>query len=299
MTGVLTVGFAMPPLASATVAGPALSGLDADGIPGLVELLRVGVRANHRVVVLYPECESEPTLRHLQTARRAIGGTRIALHPIAASPVAAAVVATFAAQLAGAVSDAGVLLAALRVMERQVVTVAWLNRLTGLRSPAPSLAEHALSLLPGTRWAVCSWPEPAVHRIWAVEVPLPIPRAAVSVVLADHRGDPAWIRDQVAARLDATVREVQFGTTIAGWWGTSRVTEAAAFPRDLAAIALKRMERVRGRACRWCGGPTCGRACPWCGERWTRPAADPDRTRAAPAQSAASAPMPIGSGVAP
>lgn len=267
MSGILTIGFDVPALVPGVPASPSMARVDRDDLPRLTGLLQAGVQARGRVVVLYPSWDTEPTLRHLETALAGIGSPMIAAHPISTSPVAGAVLASIAGALSAEVADAGVLLATLPLVEEYLVTVAWLRRVSGLTEPAPGLANTILSYMPGTSWAVTTWREPAVHRLRpGTRIPLPTPQTAVSLVMADHDGDPAWIAEHMAEPLRTPMAEIDLGTQLPEWWGSPRVTEAVAFPSDVSAIAAMARQRFRSSPCRWCGGPVCTASCPWCGE---------------------------------
>lgn len=275
MTAVLAVGL---PLERFVDGQPHIPTYDhavgARDLDGFVDLVRQGLGRFGEVVVVYPAAAAEPTLRSLQTVRAALDTTRLAGYGCAASPLAGSVVVALAASLAAAGMGAGRLLAALPALERQVVTVAWLSKLTGLASPPPTLLQHVVSLFPGTAFVVSSWPEASIRRARAGDA-LDLPRAnvPVGVALADADGDAAWLRSAVVERV-APSRTVACAPSphAASWWGCRRFTEAVVYPLDVASTAAHLARALVPHRCGGCGAETAGGRCGLCGARHDRAA---------------------------
>lgn len=217
------------------------------------------------VVVIVPSWTDPRIQERLATVRLAVDTGAVAVHETDLPPLAAAVLAGYAAALAERLADAGVLVAALEPVARQLITVTWLHRLSGLTTPAPTLAQHAASLLPHTAWAVCSWPQPSIVRVGHDPLRLPTMRGAIGVAIADHGGDPAWLHDAVLSQLSEFVPVmVEPSPDAAAWWGTRRVTEAVVYPLTVDAVADVLAARLHSRACAWCHLPAAGDTCPFC-----------------------------------
>lgn len=240
--------------------------LEREDLDRLVTLCR-GI--DDDVVVVYPRWASEPTLQRLQTARSALQTLRLSWYAAAASPLAGTVLVSLASALADHLQEPGELLAGLPALERQLVRVTWLPRLSRLDDPPPTISQHLQSLLPWTAYAVTSWPEPAIHRISkrADAPPLPTPRCRVGLAVADLDGDLDWLWRTVTPILgQPRLSEVEPPMASARYWGCKRLTEAVAHPIDVPAMAE---ELLRGRlgleTCRWCGRATSASPCPFCG----------------------------------
>lgn len=238
MTAVLGVGFPLERFVDGQPHVPTYAtAIGREELDGFVALVRDGLDRFGDVVVLYPDWAAEPTLRSLQTVRAALATPHLVGYPCTTSPLAGSVVLALAATLAASGMPAPRLLAALPQLEEQVVTAAWLPRLSGLASPAPTVLQHLVSLLPGTAFVVTSWPEAAIRRARGDELP-PLPRAqaALGVALADAGGDVGWVERCVVAPLrPARVVRCAPSPHAASWWGCRRSVEAVLYPLDVAA----------------------------------------------------------------
>lgn len=182
-------------------------------------------------LAVYPQRLAEPTLQRMSTVRSALGTTRLTFYGSVLPPLAGSVIASLAGALAPHFPAPGHVIAALPLIERELVVVAWLRSVTGLVEPAPGLFHHVLSLWPATSFAVSLWPQPSVCRLTKKDhsVPLPPPRRPQCLaVSARPGGDRAWIDEVVAPALGSPpIREVpptELGTEVVGhgWVGGGR-----------------------------------------------------------------------------
>lgn len=239
-----------------------------DEIPGLLEELGAGLAAESRAVVFYPEWLAERALSAIARARSLMDTARVATYGIAQPPLAASVLLSLAAGLASFGPAPGVLLAALRNLERELVRVAWLRSVRRLREPMPGFAQRAGSLLPGTAFCVCSSPEPTVRwlRRGRCELALPSFGHTVAVAVAGRDDGVGWITDFVRNGLpDELIGRVPPTPAGPEWWGTRRLAEAVIYPTDLAAAGLRLFGSLQPAACSWCGTLIASERCPFCG----------------------------------
>jgi hypothetical protein len=248
--------------------------VEREDLERLAELVAGDLGRDRAVVAIYPSWWAEPSLRRLQTIRAALDSPRFAVHALDAPPLAGAVFCAMAATLAGWVRSPGALMAALPALERQILPVAQLAQLSGLRHPSPSLGQHALSWLPWTSFAASWWPQPRIgllrRRKPSVALPGPaewkgVPLDTLAIAAPPKLGT-AWFEQTVVPALGVSyLVEVEPGELTARYWSTHRVVEAAAFPSDTATVADRvAWERVN-RACAWCGEGVVTNLCPFCG----------------------------------
>lgn len=271
MGGVFTVGYAPAvflPGQRALVAYP--DGLTREHLDELTGFVSDTVAAHGHAVAIYPAWSAEPARRRLETVRSALATDRLALYATDLPPLAGAVLTAMADAVLEVVGSAGALVGLLPALERQLLGVTWLARVSGLRQPAPTVWQHLMSLMPGTAFAACTWPEPSVRRLTRKrpEVPLPQLRGApgLGLALSSRDGDRAWMRAQVVAPLgDVAVVEVPPTPGAARYWGATRLVEAIAYPIDASTIAAAVSQGVSRRLCEWCGQDVVDIACPFCG----------------------------------
>lgn len=265
MTAVMAVAVPSAPFLGGRPAPYALpGGLEPEQLPDVCETVR-RLLEQGPVVAVVPAWADQRVRERLATLRVAADASNLAIHETELSPLAAGVLAGYAAALADLLPDVGVLLAALEPVARQLITVTWLHKLTGLTTPAPSMAQHAASLLPHTAWAVTSWPEPAILRVGSDPLRLPAMRSAVGVAIADHGGDAAWMHQAVLSQLpEPHPVLVEPSPAAPAWWGTRRVTEAVLYPLAVDAVAHVLAQRLESRPCAWCHEPTATALCPFC-----------------------------------
>lgn len=243
--------------------------------PGLDALVDALDQQRH-VLAICPRWLGPPARLALETARAALDSTRVAIHATALPPLAATALVALAARVAEHAPAPGLLAGALPGLESELLVLAWLGSLARLETPAPTVAQHVMSLAPGTAYAVASWPRPAVHRLTKTSpgVPLPAIGWPLDVLIARAaRGDERWAADHVVRPLRPRA-VVELDPSPAGprFWGTDRLTEAVALPADPRAALRRALRGRRPRLCRWCGEAVAGSPCPFCGMSRPTPA---------------------------
>jgi hypothetical protein len=253
-------------------------GLDRQDLEELVEIVADALVRHGHALAIYPTWNAEPSLRRLQTVRSALSTTRLATYASPLPPLAGAVLASVTAAVAPLVPSVATLLAGLPLLEAQLLVVAWLGRVTGLREPAPTLLQHAVSVLPNTAFGVSSWPKPSVRRLSRKDrrVPLPRVRGPLRLAVAARDGDLGWVRNVVAPALgDPPLHEVPATAGGPRWWGSRRLVEVVAYPTGLSELVAL-LEEQATRLCSWCGEETAADpvtgVCVFCHRRLDKPA---------------------------
>lgn len=267
---VLSLGFDLTglgldaPQVLAFPTAPAREDLEAwrDAVSGALD------RADHAMIV-YPSWMDEPALQRLQTVKSALAAERLALHQTSLPPLAGGVLCVLGAALGPHLRSAGELVAALRALERRLIVVAWLGSVSRLHEPSPSVAQHLSSLWPRSAYGVVLQPEPLVRRLSRRRPGFPLARAdePMELVLAPREGaDVDWFTTAVNPALgNLPLRQVNPTHHGASWWGTPRLVEAVAYPRD--PVATAGSLQLRLHLCSWCGEAVAGSPCPFCGQR--------------------------------
>jgi hypothetical protein len=269
VTRVVAVGYAAHPFVpggEVDLAFPAA--LARDDLDALVDLTAEALEADDDVLVVYPAWSEEPTLQRLRTVRAALGTERLAAHASALPPLAGGVLASSAASLARGAPSAGALAGVLPRLERRLIATTWLSRLSGVREPAPTVVQHAASLLPGIAYAALSWPEPSIRRIRRDDPPPELPTIAgeVGVALSVADGDATWLRTAVVGRLrGAVVTEVEPTPLTRQWWGAGGVVESVLHPLDVLGAAADVSRGLVLHDCPWCARQIAADPCPYCG----------------------------------
>lgn len=274
MTRILAVGFAggefLPDQARIHVFPETLQRED---LEGLVDLIHSDVGEDRAVIAIYPSWWSEPALRRLQTVRAATDTNRVLLYASPLPPLAGSVLCALAAAVATHMAEPGLLHAGLPLLEKQILPIARLRKLGGLRQPAPSVWQHLLSWWPTTSFGVSWWPRPAIRRLKKSDATVPLPpRAAWSGVTldrlalaADDRARTEWVAEAIGRPLDVDdIMRVPPGPLAARFWGTSAVLEAVAFPGDVPLLASWLGEGHLALPCPWCGERVVSSECPFC-----------------------------------
>ncbi|CAN5247975.1 hypothetical protein BH23ACT9_BH23ACT9_10750 [soil metagenome] len=230
------------------------------------DLLSHQLAVQQPLLVIYPATLGDAPARAISTVRAALDGAPLLWHATGLPPLAADVLVTLAAALHEPLGDAAVVAAALPLLEQQIVHLAWVPSVTGLRAPAPTVWQHARSMAPGGSWLVSSWPEPGIHRLGSGDLPaLPSPAQEVGVVVADLDGDLTWITPTVMAHMPAAVGvQVEPPADSAAWWGCRRVTQVVVYPRSVEQLARALRGHLDPGPCGWCRRTVGSRICPWC-----------------------------------
>lgn len=235
----------------------------------LVDIVRLGQERHGHVVAIYPAWRPEPALRRLETVRAATDSRRLAIYGTALPPLAGSVLASLASAVSAYVPSAGALVSGLAALEREIVPMAWLGAVTGLRSPSPSIVQHVASWWPKASFGVFFWPQPAVKLLTKKErfsVPVPTSYRPQCIVIAARECDREWVDDCVLPAFGSPPTK-EVGPTDLGpeWWGTSRLVEVVAYPVDVPVTARRISQGLTNSLCRWCGEPVASDACPFCG----------------------------------
>lgn len=240
-----------------------------DDLRDLFEAVAGPLRGGQRVIVVVGDWLPAVTLERVHTVRSLLETDRVAVHVTELPPLAASVQTALAAALASFAPTAGALAAALEALEEQLLVLAWVGSVAGLRHPAVSLLHHARSALPWSSFGVGLQPEPFVQPLGRglEELPLaPLEESIELLVAPTESADLGWILDEVVPALGGVgVRQIPATLHGAAWWGTSRLVEAVGVPTDLEALADAVMPR-RVVPCRWCGEPIATPPCPFCGD---------------------------------
>jgi hypothetical protein len=255
--------------------------LGRDDLQALVNLAAEKTADGGHLVVIHPAWRAEPTLGRIETVRASLDTVRLVAYGARLPPLAGAVLGALADALAPHLAPAGLLLAALPLLERQLLVVTWLRRVTGLTEPPPSLWQHLASWLPGTAFVASTWPEPCVRFIRRGEGPLdlPRPRSTVGLAVADHNGDPEWV-DRCLIPALGTPRRRDVAPSPFGplWWGSNRLIETVVYPLGLGPTADALARSLQLQRCHWCREEIASSPCPFCGlpadARWSWKAPD-------------------------
>jgi hypothetical protein len=252
--------------------------------PTMVDAVASGLAGGAGVIVLVPEWLPDEVLVRLDMTRTILDTDRVAVHRTPLPPLAATVLASVVSSCGPHLPSTGLLASLLGEIEVELHVITWLNSVTRLTTPSPTMAQHVASLSPGASFGVSSWPEPSVHRLTAGEPSVPLPtlsRPSRMVVAPKSGGDVEWLTGTVNRALgDLPVRTVDPTPHGAKWWGTGKLVEAVVYPADAAALAAELVAGLEPWACRWCSELIARTPCPMCGHR-ARPVRR--RAREAPA----------------
>jgi hypothetical protein len=267
-TSLLTVGFQAGDLASDSLL---VTGLPESASPGRMAWLLNktggrGGRSPHAIAVMSDRAPAE-TVRRVETLRAALPEARLAIHRTALPPLAAGALASVAASMADVLEAPGVLFAALGRIEKEIVTLAWTDRVAALRHVGTSMAQNAIAMVPGTSFGVSLTPEPVVRRLTRKDLAVPVPetRGPLEVVVAGRESNPEWVADFVEpAFVEHAVRDVELPEGSPAWWGTRRVVEVVAYPTDARSLVGRVTRGLRRSSCGWCGEAIASAVCPFC-----------------------------------
>ncbi|MEU1077010.1 MULTISPECIES: hypothetical protein [unclassified Streptomyces] len=214
------------------------------------------------LVVLHPRSLAPAHQRRLHTVRSLLESDRIALVASPLPPLGLAVLARQLCQLSVCDFSPGVLASSARLLAHYVHAGAVLNSVTRLDHVPVGLKTHAKSWLPGSQFAVVAHPEPQLVRVGAGE--LEGPDYACRLLVAGAAAPAEWVTVHLAAawRVGA-VLEAPLPGYSPSWWGTSKLTEFAAYLSDLS-VLYQLVASVRRESCRWCGMELIGDRCGFC-----------------------------------
>jgi hypothetical protein len=236
----------------------------------LADTLDTAISRRAAVLAILPSWAAEPGRHGLETVSAALAAPRVIIHESPLPPLGGSVLVAIAAAIAPAVGRGGLLAAALPRIERELLVGAWLSSVAGLQHPSPSLSQHAVSMAPWSSFAVIASPVTRIVRLARKHGSINAPRPGhpFGCLIADRDGNPGWVRAWVLPDLGAPpTREVRPTTLGPTYWGTSRLTEFATHPVDIAAFATRATSGLAVASCQWCGEDIAADPCPFCGVR--------------------------------
>jgi hypothetical protein len=240
-----------------------------DDLRDLYDVLAGAVRGGSTVIVVVGDWLPEETLRCVYTVRSLLDTNHVAIHVTDLPPLATSVLAALTAALVPYAASAGALAGALGAVERELIVLAWVGSVAGLRHPDVSMVDHARSLMPWTAFGVGLQPESFVAPVSGRTETVPLTACEQPIELLVATGEQAelgWIVEIVAPALGGVaVREIPATLHGAQWWGTAKLAEAVGVPTSLDWLAQLTLSH-QVAPCGWCGEPIAHSPCPLCGE---------------------------------
>lgn len=242
---------------------------DRNDLRELFDTVGAPLRSGHSVVIVVGNWLPPETLERVHTIHSLLETDRVAIYVTDLPPLAASVLAALTAALAPSAVSAGALAGGLDTLSDQLVVLAWVGSVAGLRHPDVSIFHHARSALPWTSFGVGVQPDSFVSALRgsSEDPPLQTPPHPVDLLIAPvEHAELTWIVDSVAPALGgAQVRQLPPTLHGAQWWGTSRLVEAVGVPTSLEWLARVCLP-TDVTPCAWCGEPIAGAPCPFCGD---------------------------------
>jgi hypothetical protein len=235
----------------------------------LVAQLAGLLRETGHAIAICPAWFAPAARLRLEMADVLLDRPRLAIHETALPPLAGGALASLAAAVAPLMPSPGGLVAALPLLEEELLWLGWLRSVSKLERPRPRLVQHAASYLPWSRFVAYSHPEPAVQRISRSEVrpslPLELPPGEHALVYAPWTDGEGWVENVLSRALDLVPRIVEPSPHAPSWWDTDRVVEAVVHPADMGELGARLAARLELHGCRWCGELVASSPCPFCG----------------------------------
>ncbi|NLT55767.1 MAG: hypothetical protein GXX79_14660 [Actinomycetales bacterium] len=143
-------------------------------------------------------------------------------------------------------------------------TVVLLDTVSALDRPAPSVAQHAAGLLPGTRFVV-DVTRGRVHKCGRSLPASVLPQGVAAAVTAcgEDRTSNQW-REQLEAGVRST-NGIRLSTGTGSLWRARSWAEVTAVTEPLDAFARRLAQRLDLRYCHWCREVVSGFPCLYCG----------------------------------
>lgn len=241
--------------------------------------MQVLVEQNGYVVALYPASIPAAHERRLHTMRSMLESDRIALLKIDLPPLGVAVLARQLRQLSICDFSAGIVASSARLLSHYIYAGALLGSVARLDRLPVSLKAHARSWVPGSQFGVVANPAPQLVKIGAGQ--LTGPEFATQLIVGKGASEPSdWVTRTLApAWRVQSVQEIPLPVDSPAWWGTSRMTEFAAFLADIS-ILYQLVSSVRREVCSWCGVELIGDRCGFCSAPLQPPETPPPARRA-------------------
>jgi hypothetical protein len=157
---------------------------------------------------------------------------------------------------------AGAVGALARAVAERCCTYTMVDSVASFTTPAPSVFQHAWSLVPGSRFFASSRP-PAVHRVWGT-LPPPLDEAFLTIsTSADDPSSQRWREDLEA--LFPAAEPGQVALAAPGPPGVRRWAELTAVPLPLSDFVARLHAQLTVLTCPWCSAEIAGDVCPYCG----------------------------------
>ncbi|HEY9369554.1 hypothetical protein [Streptomyces sp.] len=254
----------LPPQDHQTPTAALLQHPDAQPLEAALADMQVLVEQHGYVVAVYPASISAAHERRLHTIRAVLESDRIALLKLDLPPLGVAVLVRQLRQLSICDFSAGVVASAARLLSHYIYAGALLNSVTRLDRVPVSLKTHAKSWVPGSQFAVLANPTPQLIKIGAGAGDLAGPEFGTQLAVAKGQLQSDWVTGTLAPawRVEG-VQEVALPPDSAGWWGTSKLIEFAAFLPNIS-IIYQLVSSVRREICTWCGLELIGDRCGFC-----------------------------------
>lgn len=260
----------LPPVHPPELAPVVVDVGEPDPLMRLAAAVEAALRDNDAVVVIRPTWAA-PQAGDLVGSVRALLETDAVIEVVTPlPPLATGVLAAQLCHVAQAVSTPALLVPGARLLEANLLAMAWTASVSRLDQPGVGLRAHLRSWLPGSAFLVATHPTAMVSVLGRGEpAPINVTRPAgplLGVVCASESADPAVV-DGPLLRFLGAARVVGCPPTpaLARWWGTGRVVEVVAVPLDLEAAGPAVAARYPVRPCPWCRRPATVGPCPWCG----------------------------------
>ncbi|GLF94372.1 hypothetical protein [Streptomyces yaizuensis] len=215
------------------------------------------------VVAVLPATLPPAHERRLHTVRSMLESNRIALLKVDLPPLGTAVLARQLRQLSICDFGPGVIASAARLLSHYIYAGAQLASVARLDRVPVGLKSHTRSWVPGSQFAVLANPAPELVRVGAGAS---IGGPAFPTRMAVARGPlpSEWIeRTLVPEWRVQGVEDVPLPAASAGWWGTGKLIEFAAFLPEIS-VLYQLVSSVRREVCTWCGIELIGDRCGFC-----------------------------------
>ncbi|WP_418958830.1 hypothetical protein [Streptomyces tritici] len=252
----------LPPQDHQTPTAALLQHPDAQPLEAALADMQVLVEQHGYVVAVYPASIPAAHERRLHTIRAVLESDRIALLKLDLPPLGVAVLVRQLRQLSICDFSAGVVASAARLLSHYIYAGALLNSVTRLDRVPVSLKTHAKSWVPGSQFAVLANPTPQLVKVGSGD--LTGPEFATQLVVAKGQLQSDWVTGTLAPAWQVQgVQEAALPAESAGWWGTSKLVEFAAFLPNIS-IIYQLVSSVRREICTWCGLELIGDRCGFC-----------------------------------
>lgn len=256
-----------------------------------VAFAREQIRADRKVVALYPTWQGQDARRAVNFARGATRSDHIAGIGVDLSPLALSLVADQLAYLAPYLPS-GMLAALSDELPRHLLAGAWLRSVSGLTTVPTSMRQNMGSYAPSVSFLAYCAPTRHVERMRPHELARSLPfRPVQPVQLLCSVPDPT-VTGVFDENMPQAIQPVATRTLPAQplgpvYWGTNKYVEFVALSAHPQALAYA-ASSLRAATCAWCDEPLAAKPCPFCASNATR--AVPSRSATAPPAPASPSP---------